>query len=50
MFLCYIARINDDNPEYEQDYWKKTNEPSEADEQLRADRWYYNSMDGRETI
>ena len=44
--LCCITRIDDDDSGYEQDHCKKRKKPSEAEERLRADRWYYNGMDG----
>ncbi len=46
LFSCYIARIDDQVPGYEQDDWMKTKKRWEAEEQLRADRWYYQNMDG----
>ena len=45
-YLYFIARIDDEDPGYEQDHWKKRKKRSEEEEPLRADRWYYKGMDG----
>ena len=44
-YLCFSARIEDDDPGYEQDNWMERKKESEEEEILRADRWYYKNMD-----
>ena len=44
-YLCYTARIDDDDPGFEKDHWMKKRKKSEEQEPLRADRWYYKNMD-----
>ena len=45
-FLSCLARIDDEDPAFVKDHWNKKTKPSEAEEPLRADRWYYKKMDG----
>ena len=45
LLIYYIARIDDEDPEYVQDHWMKKRKRSEKEEPLRADRWYYKGMD-----
>ena len=45
-YLSYKARIDDEDPEFENDLWMKKRKQAEEQEPLRADRWYYTNMDG----
>ena len=40
-----IARIDDNDPGFEQDHWKKKRKITEVEEPLRADRWFYKNME-----
>ena len=42
----YTARIDDEDPGFENDNWMKKRKQAEEQEPLRADRWYYKNMDG----
>ncbi len=45
LYLLYIARIDAGDPGYEHDLWMKRTKPTEDEQELRADRWYYKKMD-----
>ncbi len=45
VYLLYIARIDDKDPGYEHDLWMKRTKPTEDEQELRADRCYYKTMD-----
>ena len=45
-YLCYTARIDNDDPGFENNHRMKKRKQSEEQELLRADQWYYKNMDG----
>ena len=40
MLILYPARIDDEDPGYEEDFWEQVNRRTGSNEQLRADRWF----------